>query len=1049
MPRQQQPSRTSKRDLAGAGDTDRISLAMETQTKKSASPEQAQIKLYLDQIGEEAEKLTDIQAAGNSRLSQKQQLDDISEQDESDKDSSGEYDYPDSHETVPYGNHKEYSNLPLLSPNLRSQPPLNTGAQPPFNTGALNFVPNPAQHNPIQPQTPNVAVATLDPMAFLQTFMVNQADTNRQLQQLLVSSMDKQTNQQAAALFKQNIKEAKDAIKPLKDNINICLYFDHFEAELTEASVPKAKWKKILISKLSPKAEKKCAHLIANRATTYSALRDHLKRQLGQTREELCNLIHGASYQEFRDKTETEKLQHAKYLAERYLLDVSPEKVTDHIAIYLYKYHCDRRFAHSLKLSKNHTLDDVLELTASFDSHIEYEKTRADRYQPSRPRSNTKPTCTYCKKVGHNESDCYRKQNDLKQDTKPDKLPFKPKYQDHRRPYGSKDNYKDTGVKTRPATVNWNQTYTTDGVIKGQVNNQDVDIVVDTGAQITVVRGKFVYTDNLTGNTVSILGINGDPVPYQTAIVPIKLKGKTVLETVAIAPTDQLNDKVLLSTPVDTSAVNFLVDSYLSVKNTSDDETTEPLIVHQVIQNKNAARPKRAANTTKNYFPVDEQSFHEDDKASDLSYNPDSDSEVSSVSDFSDSDNDMPRHEQPGQPSAPMSIQAEPSVKTLQSIQAEPLSDPKQADLPDPTVIDQTPTTPDSEPFQLPNFPVLNSPSTLTAFKEAIKSDPSLKAIRGLAHHDRNGYAWSNGLLVHNILDPTLGERKRLVVPKPFQENLIAIAHDRSGHFANSKTRSVLNHRFTWPNMGSDITEYILACSHCKRFNKSAHKPAPLQYRPTITEPYQEVALDLIGPLPRAKHGFKFALTLICMASRWPEVYPIAKPDTEHVAQALIQFIARNGIPVKILTDQGPQFMAKAISQTCNLLGITHIKTVPYRPQGNGVIERFHGTLKPLLSKASDDDFDWPSFLPLALSAIRSVPCRSTGFSPAELVFGRNPRNLLDVVYEGWSNPSYMSVDIPTWVEQLQDKLEILRDSAAFNNHIAKLKQNASKNKHR
>ena len=81
--------------------------------------------------------------------------------------------------------------------------------------------------------------------------------------------------------------------------------------------------------------------------------------------------------------------------------------------------------------------------------------------------------------------------------------------------------------------------------------------------------------------------------------------------------------------------------------------------------------------------------------------------------------------------------------------------------------------------------------------------------------------------------------------------------------------------------------------------------------------------------------------------------------------------------------------------------------------------------------------------MPLALSAIRAVPCRSTGFSPSELVFGRNSRNVLDIVYEGWTNSTYSAVDISTWVNQLNDRLEILRDSATLTNTLARNKQNS------
>ena len=352
-----------------------------------------------------------------------------------------------------------------------------------------------------------------------------------------------------------------------------------------------------------------------------------------------------------------------------------------------------------------------------------------------------------------------------------------------------------------------------------------------------------------------------------------------------------------------------------------------------------------------------------------------------------------------------------------------------------------------NQPFDIPNLPILDKVDNIEVLKTSTKADPTLKVVRGLAHHTKNGYTWDNGLIYHMSLDPTLGEKKRFVVPKPQRQALVEIAHDRSGHFSVAKTRAILNNKFTWPNMASDINNHISACIKYKQFNKTAHKQAPFHTRPVITEPYDEIALDIIGPLPRSKQGYRFALTAICMASRWPEVYPLKNTEAESIANALIEFLSTNGIPSKILTDQGSQFMSKIMTQTCQILGITHITTVPYRPQGNGVLERFHGTLKPILAKTSSDHIDWVSLLPLALSALRAIPCRFTGFSPAELVFGKNTRNFLDVIYEGWSNPSYSAIDVVTWVQHLKDKLETLRDSAVLNNHIARDKQNTHKPK--
>ena len=573
-----------------------------------------------------------------------------------------------------------------------------------------------------------------------------------------------------------------------------------------------------------------------------------------------------------------------------------------------------------------------------------------------------------------------------------------------------------------------------------------------------------------------------------------------------MAPEDQLNAKVLLSAPMDKVTTQNLLDSYFNKQKQHKEKE-----VHVATRSTTASKPEIK------YYPDQEDNTCEDDRASDLSYAPNSETDLS---DTDSADPDITSEEEslgqahaplvkhlnsPLLPSQPVQTLNQTSTPLTEPYSSTPLTEPysstpltkpyssipptepysstlsnephSSTPLTEPngsnnlTLNSHTepyssnpPTEPyssinpasednaqgqivstDEQPLDISSLPMLDKQNNTEVLKGDTKSDPTLKIIRGLAHHHKNGYTWDNGLLYHLSLDPTLGERRRLVVPQQQRQALIAIAHDGSGHFSAAKTRAVLNHRFTWPKMGTDIQTYVTSCVKCTKFNKVAHKQAPFHTRPTITEPYQEIALDVIGPLPSNKNGYRFALTAICMASRWPEVYPLRNIEAESVASALVEFIARNGIPAKILTDQGAQFISKIMSQTCQILGITHVTTVPYRPQGNGVLERFHGTLKPLLAKASSKGMDWVTFLPLALSAIRGIPCRSTGFSPAELVFGRNTCNFLDVVYEGWTNTSYSSIDVVTWVQQLNDTLEVLRDSATLNNLRAREKQNTCK----
>jgi transposase InsO family protein len=52
------------------------------------------------------------------------------------------------------------------------------------------------------------------------------------------------------------------------------------------------------------------------------------------------------------------------------------------------------------------------------------------------------------------------------------------------------------------------------------------------------------------------------------------------------------------------------------------------------------------------------------------------------------------------------------------------------------------------------------------------------------------------------------------------------------------------------------------------------------------------------------------------------------------------------GVTPRIITDNGPQFVARDFKEFIRLCGMTHVRTAPYYPQSNGKIERWHKTLK-------------------------------------------------------------------------------------------------------
>ena len=149
--------------------------------------------------------------------------------------------------------------------------------------------------------------------------------------------------------------------------------------------------------------------------------------------------------------------------------------------------------------------------------------------------------------------------------------------------------------------------------------------------------------------------------------------------------------------------------------------------------------------------------------------------------------------------------------------------------------------------------PNLSDGSDLTLLKKEISEDESLKHCRCLATNNLMGYGWKDGLIYHRQCDNVLGARQRLVVPNNRRHLVVKLAYEYMGHLGSKKTRDLVNHRFTWPGLGVDIDKFVQSCDECARFNKAGNKMVQMVDRPILTEPYESVATDIVGPLPKEK----------------------------------------------------------------------------------------------------------------------------------------------------------------------------------------------------
>ena len=302
---------------------------------------------------------------------------------------------------------------------------------------------------------------------------------------------------------------------------------------------------------------------------------------------------------------------------------------------------------------------------------------------------------------------------------------------------------------------------------------------------------------------------------------------------------------------------------------------------------------------------------------------------------------------------------------------------------------------------------------------ELQSGDVSLSYIRNQAQTgevktSRDGssiqYVRKNGLYYRVFQKLGKFERKynQLLVPEKLQNEVLKIAHDgiMSGHLGIRKTTDRVLNDFFWPTVRKDVKQYCKTCDICQKTKpKGKVSQLPLGKMPIIDTPFSRIAIDIIGPIhPPSDKGNRFILTVVDYATRYPEAKALKIIDTENVAEALIEIYSRVGIPREVLTDQGRQFTSDVMKEVGRLLSIKQLTTTPYHPACNGLVERFNGILKSMLKKLCEEQpKQWDRYIPALLFAYREATQESTGFSPFQLLYGRQVRGPLTILKQLWT----------------------------------------------
>ena len=310
-------------------------------------------------------------------------------------------------------------------------------------------------------------------------------------------------------------------------------------------------------------------------------------------------------------------------------------------------------------------------------------------------------------------------------------------------------------------------------------------------------------------------------------------------------------------------------------------------------------------------------------------------------------------------------------------------------------------------------------------------------AERDRIRHRVQHYRFSGLELQRHMKDGTYR-----VVPRPEQRReLVVRIHSQYGHFGQRRTTQLVLLHHWWPGLYKDCAKVVQECRACDRVQASFNSIQPVLSPLAIRGLMYRWGVDLFGPFPKSKRGFKWCMVGVDYFSKWIEGIPMTSKSSAEVAYHLLYaIISRYGAPAEIVTDGGGEF-AGEVEDLLRRCLIDHRITSAQHPQANGLAERAVGTLKRCLKRhvaTTKDVENWDEYLQWILMAYRATLQSSTKFSPYHLLYAVRP-GISSESREVMEEPVDFD-DEEAAVESILLRAKILEESAhaaGHNLHIA------------
>ena len=223
---------------------------------------------------------------------------------------------------------------------------------------------------------------------------------------------------------------------------------------------------------------------------------------------------------------------------------------------------------------------------------------------------------------------------------------------------------------------------------------------------------------------------------------------------------------------------------------------------------------------------------------------------------------------------------------------------------------------------------------------------------------------------------------------------ILRTRHDHHGHFGGKMLLSQMIGKYYWPTRAKDTAYYARTCKECQLFGPLRPSAG---IRPIVhLQPMDMIGLDFIGPIsPVSTSGNRYIVILVDYFTR--HIFAHAAPQaTGEAARKLLESVVNLlGWPLSVYTDNGTHFTGKDFHGLLEEKGIRHFPAPKSHPESVGLAERYVQLLMSVLKREvqQGDKVNWDKRIPGVLSTLNTRALRVHGFTPAELLFGFNPRS--------------------------------------------------------